>query len=115
MLNKLLKRCMPWMDKGRWYKLVLTGTSDNYVVDHDKSDSIFMDTSSSYDSVDKAISLSETPVAFNDIKCMDGPGRPTFISTSYWSKRYHTSISLYEGWDMKPYEGRELTLWMFGG
>lgn len=20
MLNKLLKRCMPWMDKGRWYK-----------------------------------------------------------------------------------------------
>lgn len=20
MLNKLLKRCMPWMDKGRWYR-----------------------------------------------------------------------------------------------
>lgn len=25
MLNKLLKRCMPWMDKGRWYQIRVTG------------------------------------------------------------------------------------------
>lgn len=27
MLNKLLKRCMPWMDKGRWYQIRVSGTS----------------------------------------------------------------------------------------
>lgn len=26
MLNKLLKRCMPWMDKGRWYSIRVVGT-----------------------------------------------------------------------------------------
>lgn len=25
MLNKLLKRCMPWMDKGRWYHIRVEG------------------------------------------------------------------------------------------
>lgn len=28
MLNKLLKRCMPWMDKGRWYHIRITSTDD---------------------------------------------------------------------------------------
>ena len=32
MLNKLLKRCMPWMDKGRWYKVVLEPSNGGYVV-----------------------------------------------------------------------------------
>ena len=32
MLNKLLKRCMPWMDKGRWYKIVLEPSSGTYVI-----------------------------------------------------------------------------------
>lgn len=27
MLNKLLKRCAPWMDKGRWYKITFGGDS----------------------------------------------------------------------------------------
>lgn len=36
MLNKLLKRCMPWMDKGRWYKISVTGnTPDSLHVDYD--------------------------------------------------------------------------------
>lgn len=26
MLNKLLKRCMPWMDKGRWYSIRVVGS-----------------------------------------------------------------------------------------
>ena len=32
MLNKLLKRCMPWMDKGRWYKLVLVGNGNDFEI-----------------------------------------------------------------------------------
>lgn len=31
MLNKLLKRCMPWMDKGRWYHVRTEGN----IVTHD--------------------------------------------------------------------------------
>lgn len=36
MLNKLLKRCMPWMDKGRWYHVKIEGdTESGYNVSHD--------------------------------------------------------------------------------
>ena len=36
MLNKLLKRCMPWMDKGRWYHFRVTQTLDGTVtMDYD--------------------------------------------------------------------------------
>lgn len=42
MLNKLLKRCMPWMDKGRWHKIRIDGELVNNVfnitnVSYDKS------------------------------------------------------------------------------
>jgi len=30
MLNKLLKRCLPWMDKGRWYHIGVTGNNIIY-------------------------------------------------------------------------------------
>ena len=39
MLNKLLKRCMPWMDKGRWYQIKFGGSSPETLVF--KSDPIF--------------------------------------------------------------------------
>ena len=36
MLNKLLKRCMPWMDKGRWYKIDVGLDSQGALkIDHD--------------------------------------------------------------------------------
>lgn len=35
MLNKLLKRCMPWMDKGRWYHIRATTLGGISVLDHD--------------------------------------------------------------------------------
>lgn len=35
MLNKLLKRCMPWMDKGRWYCVDATD------LDNIKHDTLF--------------------------------------------------------------------------
>lgn len=36
MLNKLLKRCMPWMDKGRWYKIdVGLDSLGELKIDHD--------------------------------------------------------------------------------
>lgn len=31
MLNKLLKRCMPWMDKGRWYSIRLEGSDPSNI------------------------------------------------------------------------------------
>lgn len=39
MLNKLLKRCMPWMDKGRWERLVFNqGEGEGtFVIDMEKS------------------------------------------------------------------------------
>lgn len=37
MLNKLLKRCMPWMDKGRWETIFINKIDGQFVVDMEKS------------------------------------------------------------------------------
>lgn len=31
MFNKLLKRCMPWMDKGRWVQIRVVGTEPSNI------------------------------------------------------------------------------------
>ncbi len=37
MLNKLLKRCMPWMDKGRWYHISAISRGDTVTVKYDNA------------------------------------------------------------------------------
>lgn len=37
MLNKLLKRCMPWMDKGRWETIFINKIEGKFVIDMEKS------------------------------------------------------------------------------
>lgn len=39
MLNKLLKRCMPFMDKGRWYKLTINCDANMQLLDYKIPDS----------------------------------------------------------------------------
>lgn len=80
MLNKLLKRCMPWMDKGRWYKLVLSGNGTVWEIATNESDRIF--SGASVQTVDNKINIINPGIMFIDIKALYefGPmvGAPTF-------------------------------------
>ena len=80
MLNKLLKRCMPWMDKGRWYKLVLVGNGNDFEIVTNESDRIF--SGSSVQIVDNKIYILNSGIMFIDVKALYefGPmvGAPTY-------------------------------------
>lgn len=80
MLNKLLKRCMPWMDKGRWYNLVLAGNGDDWEIVTNESDRIF--SGASVQIVDNKVNIINSGIMFIDIKALYefGPmvGAPTF-------------------------------------
>ena len=69
MLNKLLKRCMPWMDKGRWYKLVLQGTGNTFIVDKELSDPIFYKAHASFNADDATITIENPGAVFLENKC----------------------------------------------
>jgi len=116
MLNKLLKRCMPWMDQGRWYKLVLQGTGANFIVDKDLSDQVFYNSSAQFDVDNKIITIPNPGAVFWENKC----------TIKYNDMVIGVTLDLYSAANalvitvpttavnIEPYTGLKLTLWMFG-
>ena len=71
MLNKLLKRCMPWMDKGRWYHVrinedgstIMDEIFDHVEISDDNSApvKIYFKSGTDYIMLDAKAILSKTP------------------------------------------------------
>lgn len=80
MLNKLLKRCMPWMDKGRWYHVEYEFDSNNQLT-YIKYDNIF--NSHEIDSRDNQLKLhvsnDHPKIVVKDYKMMNTPPVDRFI------------------------------------
>jgi len=116
MLNKLLKRCMPWMDKGRWYKLVLKGTGTDFIVDDDLSDQLFYNSFAEFDVDNKMITIKNPGAVFWENKC----------TIEYNNMLIGVTLDLYSAVselfvaiptitvNVQPLTGIKLTLWMFG-
>ena len=84
MLNKLLKRCMPWMDKGRWYKIVLEPTNNYSFAVAAGTDPAFQNAVVSFNSAeneDSIISIQGAGIMVVDAMLHEGPGRRSSYST----------------------------------
>ena len=84
MLNKLLKRCMPWMDKGRWYKIVLKPTNNQSFAIAAGTDPAFQNAVVSFslnENEDSIISIQGAGIMVLDAKLHEGPGRRSSYST----------------------------------
>ena len=116
MLNNLLKRCMPWMDKGRWYKLVLQGTGINFIVETDLSDQVFCNSSAYFDADKEMITIGNPGAVFWENKC----------TIKYGDMLIGVTLDLYSTVDalvfaipittvnVQPLTSVKLTLWVFG-
>jgi len=107
---------MPWMDKGRWYKLVLQGTGENFIVDKDLSDQVFSTSSAEFDVNDKIITVGNPGAVFWENKCtikyndvLIGVTLDLFSVANRLVVTVPTTVV-----NIGPVTGVKLTLWMFG-
>jgi len=107
---------MPWMDKGRWYKLVLQGADENFIVNKDLSDQVFSNSSALFDADIKMITIENPGAVFWENKC----------TIKYNDMLIGITLNLHSAvnalvvtvpnipFNVEPLTGVELTLWMFG-
>lgn len=91
MLNKLLKRCMPWMDKGRWYHIgikadMIEGALS--VTDITYDETMFSSPDITYDETGIAKlhfsdpAINATIIDLKTILHVDAPGYPPYVNLS---------------------------------
>lgn len=116
MLNKLLKRCMPWMDKGRWYKVVLEPSNGSYVVGAG-TDPVFQNTNPflEQDEYGNVIITLHSGISVRDLKIREFYNTAsTYITALSRSDRHGTEIFIPSWFAVTPVSGNSLEILIFG-
>lgn len=116
MLNKLLKRCMPWMDKGRWYKVVLVPSSDSYVIG-DGTDPVYQNAEPFIEQDDQGnviIGL-RSGISVRDLKIREFYNTASaYITALSRSDSHGTEIFIPSWFAVTPVNGNSLEILIFG-
>lgn len=116
MLNKLLKRCMPWMDKGRWYNIVFAASNGNYVIG-DGTDPAFQsaDAVVQIDDYGNTILVIHTNIVVREVKLrqLDG-NRSTYMSVPLRSDWHSLQLFIPEWFGLTPSDGNPLEILVYG-
>ena len=116
MLNKLLKRYMPWMDKGRWYKVVLEPSNGSYVVGVG-SDPAYHNTNPLFEQDDQGnvIIVLHSGISVRDVKIREFYNTASVYITALSRSDIHgTRIFIPSWFAVSPESGRSLEILIFG-
>lgn len=91
MLNKLLKRCMPWMDKGRWHSIRIAGSGPNDLRAIFNSDEILSVAISTVGNVSMTVTMKHVPYIIDYKFCPDVGQEFSYLSNVFIT--YKTDLS----------------------